>query len=131
VLICPRLATLGRRSAVVGGHVDLWATITDVCGLPADPRWQGRSLLSGDAAGRRAYFYRANSDLGVREGKFKYVWDYERGAERLHDLEADPTERHDLARENQELCGALHRRVKAWAGFQSRLTKQRVAEASR
>jgi arylsulfatase A-like enzyme len=130
VLICPRLAPLGRRSAAVGGHVDLWATITDVCGLPADPRWQGRSLLGG-AGDRRAYFYRGGSEFGVREGKYKYVWDYEQGTERLYDLAADPTERHDLAADEPGLCAALHRRVKSWAGFQKRLTKERVAEVGK
>ncbi len=131
VLIGPSLAPLGRRSPVVGGHVDLWATITDVCGLPADPRWQGRSLVSGGAAGRRAYFYRANSDLGVRQGRYKYVWDYEQGAERLHDLEADPRERHNLARDNPALCAELNGRVRAWAGFQVRLTRERLAEVAK
>src|SRR5207249_3125463 len=127
VLICPRLAALGRRSAAVGGHVDLWATITDVCGLPADPRWQGRSLL-GAAGDRRAYFYRGESELGVREGKYKYVWDYEQSVDRLYNLAADPTEQRNLAQEDPGLCAALHRRVKSWAGFQKRLTKERMAE---
>jgi arylsulfatase A-like enzyme len=131
VLICPRLAPLGRRSAAVGGHVDLWATITDVCGLPADPRWQGRSLASGDASDRRAYFYRAAAEFGVRDGKYKYVWDYEQDIERLYDLAADPTERRNLARDEPDLCAALHRRVKAWAGFQNRLTHQRLEEAGK
>jgi arylsulfatase A-like enzyme len=131
VLICRRLAPLGRRSSAVGGHVDLWATITDVCGLPADPRWQGRSLVSGAAEGRRAYFYRAGSDLGVREGRYKYVWDYERNAQRLHDVAADPGEQHDMAADNRELCAALQGRVRAWAAFQTRLTKERLAAAAR
>jgi arylsulfatase A-like enzyme len=126
VLICPRLAPLGRRSRVVGSHVDLWATITDICGLPADPRWQGHSLVNGNTTGRRAFFYRAGSDLGVREGQLKYVWDYEQKAERLYDLDADPTERHNLAQENPGLCIRLNRDVKDWAGFQHRLTKERL-----
>jgi arylsulfatase A-like enzyme len=128
VLICPRLAALGRRSATVGGHVDLWATITDVCALPADPRWQGRSLL-GSAGDRRAYFYRGGSEFGVRDGKYKYIWDYEQSKERLYNLAADPTEQRNLAQDEPGLCAVLQRRVKSWAGFQKRLTKERMTEA--
>jgi arylsulfatase A-like enzyme len=130
VLICPALAPLGRRSRVVGGHVDLWATITDVCGLPADPRWQGRSLVGGGAAGRRAYFYRHDGGYGVREGRYKYVWDYKDDCERLFDVEADPRERHDLAADEPGRCAALRRRVMAWTAFQTRLTRERMAEAT-
>jgi arylsulfatase A-like enzyme len=130
VLIGPRLAPLVRRSAAVGGHVDLWATITDVCGLPADPRWQGRSLFNGDADGRRAYFYRGNADLGVREGRYKYVWDYEQDRQHLYNIEADPAEQHNLAAAEPERCAAFQKRVRAWAAFQTRLTKERLAEAS-
>jgi arylsulfatase A-like enzyme len=129
VLICPRLGPLGRRSAVVGSHVDLWATITDICGLPADPRWQGRSLVSGGPTGRRAYFYRATAEVGVREGKYKYVWDYEQNLQRLYDLSADPSERHNVAAANPGVCAALDFRVKAWVAFQSRLTKERLGSA--
>jgi arylsulfatase A-like enzyme len=131
VFIGPRLAPLGRRSRVVGGHVDLWATITDVCGLPADPRWQGRSLVSGGAAGRRAYFYRHDGGAGVREGRYKYVWDYQQGRELLFDVEADPAEKRDLSAGEPGLCLALRRRVTAWTAFQARLTKQRLAEDAR
>jgi arylsulfatase A-like enzyme len=129
VMICPRLAPLGRRSPVVGSHVDLLATVTDVCGLPPDPRWQGRSLLGGATADRRAYFYRHEAAAGVREGRWKYFWDFKEGCHRLYDLEADPAERLDLAPDNPELAKALHGRVRTWTAFQARLTKEYLAAA--
>jgi arylsulfatase A-like enzyme len=128
VFICPRLAPLGRRSPVVGSHADLWATITDVCGLPADPDWQGRSLVSRPQ-NHRAYFYRAAGDLGVRDGKYKYVWNYADQRELLFDVESDPLERDDLAAENPDYCARQQRRVKAWAAYQGRLTKERLGRA--
>lgn len=131
VLIGPRLAPLGRRSPVLGSHVDLWATITDVCGLPADPRWQGRSLVSGGAADRRAYFYRHEAAVGVREGRYKYFWDFRESCRRLYDVEADPAEKDNLAPANPDLCVALHRRVETWTSFQTRLTKERLAEVEK
>jgi arylsulfatase A-like enzyme len=126
VFICPRLAPLGRRSPVVGDHADLWATITDVCGLPADPDWQGRSLV-GRPRNHRAYFYRAAGDLGVRDGRYKYVWDYADKREMLFDVEGDPQEQQNLAADEPELCARQQRRVKAWAAFQARLTQERLA----
>jgi arylsulfatase A-like enzyme len=131
VMIGPRLAPLGRRSPVLGSHVDLWATITDLCGLPADPRWQGHSLVSGGAADRRAYFYRHEAAIGVREGRYKYFWDFRESCHRLYDVEADPAEKDNLAPANPDLCAALHRRVKAWSGYQTRLTKERMAEVKK
>jgi arylsulfatase A-like enzyme len=131
VFICPRLAPLGRRSKAVGGHVDLWATITDICGLPADPRWQGRSLVSGDPEGRRAYFYRANWEVAVREGRYKYVWNWCEQREALFDLDADPGELANVAADHAGLRQRLNRRVKGWAAYQWRLTKERVAEAGK
>jgi arylsulfatase A-like enzyme len=114
-------AAAGTRSGAVGSHVDLWPTITDVCGLPCNPAWQGRSLL-GDAADRRAYFSRRGA-VGVREGPFKYIWDYESRREYLFDLTADPAERTNLAGERRDYCLRQRRRLRDWTLFQSGLTK--------
>jgi arylsulfatase A-like enzyme len=85
--------------------------------------------VSGGTTDRRAYFYRATADVGVREGKYKYVWDYEQNSQRLYDLRADPYERHNVAAANPGVCAALDFRVKAWVAFQSRLTKERLGIA--
>jgi arylsulfatase A-like enzyme len=127
VFINLRLAPLGRRSPVLGNHVDLWATITDVCGLPANPLWQGRSLVGGDAGERRVYFHSHESALGVRDGKYKYIWDQRERRHLLFDMESDPLKKRNLAGEQPELCAAQHQRVRAWADFQTRLTRERLA----
>jgi glucan phosphoethanolaminetransferase (alkaline phosphatase superfamily) len=130
VLINPRLAPLGRRSRVLGNHVDLWATLSDVMGLPPDPRWQGRSLLGKDGGGRRVYFHAHESAIGVRQGKHKYIWNYRDKREQLFDMESDPLERVNLAADNAGLCAELQQRARTWARFQMRLTLERVAEAA-
>ena len=132
ILLCPRLARLGPRLDVVGSHVDLWPTIADICGLPADPRWQGRSLL-GAAPGeaRRAYFNNHGSTmLGVREGNYKYIHDLERKADLLFDLARDPGERTNLAAQHPAVCARLRQRLQVWVRYQARLTEDRVREAA-
>jgi arylsulfatase A-like enzyme len=130
VMVHPTLAPLGPRSLTLGSHIDLWPTIMDVCGLPCDSRWQGRSLLGGRSnEERRAYFYMKRTWVGLREGKYKYLWDASNQRKRLFDLEADPGERRNLAPRQPQLCACLHRRVLDWIQFQAALTRQRLAEA--
>ncbi len=136
ILISPRLSALGSRSRAVGGHVDLWPTIADICALPPHPRWQGRSLIgagiddgssdrgtSGDD--RRAFFYGGRpGHCGVRDGRWKYFWDMRKDKHYLFDLSADPGELQNLADARPELRDHLNRRVKAWIAVQERLTRK-------
>jgi arylsulfatase A-like enzyme len=132
LLINPRLAAAGRHLDVVGSHVDLWPTLMDICGLPADPRWQGRSLLGGrPGETRRAYFSNyGNSVLGLREGKYKYCYEVEKKRDRLFDLAEDPDEQHDMASQMPAYCEQLRRRLQVWVQYQARLTRQYAAQAT-
>jgi hypothetical protein len=94
--------------------------------LPADPRWQGRSLLGGaDAETRRAYFSNYQSTmLGLREGKYKFIREVDRKRDRLFDLEQDPEERQDIGAQYPDLCESLRRRLQLWVRYQSHLTQE-------
>ncbi len=118
-------AAAGTRSSVVGSHVDVWATITDICGLPFNSLWQGHSLLGDAAEERRAYFSRRGG-VGVREGRFKYIWDYESRRELLFDMLADPGERHNLAAEQRDYCLRQRRRLRDWTVSQEEITRERL-----
>ena len=111
----PRLFPKGERSQTVGGHVDINPTIADVLGVPLSPSWRGRSLFDPRRSGR-AYFYAANDDylLGVREGKWKYIYNATRGSDELFDMQADPDELRNLAAGNAELCQRLRQHLAAW-----------------
>lgn len=111
----PRLFPRGERSQTVGGHVDINPTIADVLGVPLSPSWRGRSLFDPRRTGR-AYFYAANDDylLGVREGKWKYIYNATRGSDELFDMQADPDELNNLAHGNAELCRRLRQHLAAW-----------------
>jgi lipoteichoic acid synthase len=129
LMLCPRLAPLGRHNRTIGSHVDLWPTIMDLCGLPCDPRWQGRSLFSKRPTDQqRAYFYRVDIWLGVRQGRYKYLWNFRDRREQLFDLENDPGERTNLAAEQPELCAELRRRLVAWVHFEDRWTRACVRQ---
>jgi arylsulfatase A-like enzyme len=130
VLINPRLAPLGTRSTAIGSHVDLWATITDVCSLPADPRWQGHSLFVPRTEGNRTFFYDGRCcSFGVREGRWKYFFDFrERLPHFLFDLENDPGETKNLAKDFPQRCNELCRSAKIWLGRQRRFIRARSSE---
>jgi arylsulfatase A-like enzyme len=111
----PALVPLGSRVSTVGGHVDLNPTILDLLDVAPSGAWEGRSLFARDRP-PRAYFYAANDRylLGVREGRFKYVYDATHGREELFDLVADPDERVNVASSHAERCRTLRSRLAAW-----------------
>jgi arylsulfatase A-like enzyme len=125
VVFCPRLFPDGGRRDTVGGHVDLNPTLADLLGVPADTAWEGRSLFDPKRP-PRTYFYAANDDylLGVREGRFKYVYNATRGRDELYDLVADPDERVNRAASDPERCRRLRQRLAAWRDFAGRRLEQ-------
>ena len=125
IFISPHIKDCEWDSGVVGSHVDLWPTLADVCNIPVDPRLQGHSLMDKQLPGR-AYFFRPGA-LGIREGAYKYIWNYLAGHEDLFDLASDPKESTNIAAEHPELCQTLLRRLRAWTEFQSKWTASEAA----
>lgn len=115
LLWSPRLFEKPQRSKLVGGHVDVNPTLAELLGVAPSPSWRGRSLFDPRRSGR-AYFYAANDDylLGVRDGKWKYIYNATRGRDELYDMEADPDELENVARDHAELCQRLRQRLAAW-----------------
>jgi arylsulfatase A-like enzyme len=129
VLINPHLAERGTSSRVLGSHVDVLATLADVCGVPCDPRWQGRSLLGVSVDEERRVYFARRGAMGFRQGKYKYLWDYREQADVLYDLERDPDERNNLAEDHPPFCRVLRARVRDWANFNTGLTAERLEKA--
>lgn len=105
--------------------LDVAPTVMDLFGLRGKGTWersfQGTSLLEilGGHGGKPAVLSRTVWDRPVyayRDARFKYVFDTRTGAGRLFDLEQDPREARDTARE-QNLRAAFYREsLLQWVG---------------
>ena len=94
----------GQTDAVVG-LVDLYPTILDLCGLPANEKVVGRSLkpllLDRKATwDHPTLTYRNHRDnqggRSIRDQRYRYI-EYHDGSEELYDHETDPNEWTNLA----------------------------------
>jgi arylsulfatase A-like enzyme len=134
----PGAAAPGDRcAAFVSSALDLAATFCHAVGAPVPESFQGQSvlpLLADPAAqGREDIFcvYSGNqfglySQRMVRETRWKYVWNAV-DVDELYDLETDPGELHNLARDpfcGEELRRLRHRLVEWMHGTGDRLLNQ-------
>ncbi|MBN2154012.1 MAG: arylsulfatase [Candidatus Lokiarchaeota archaeon] len=89
---------------------DVLPTFLDAAGVPTPVDLDGKSLISlvrGEGTGWREYvdlehftcYDRHNCWVGLTDGRQKYVYFRPSGEEQLFDLERDPGELHDLARD--------------------------------
>ncbi len=106
---------------------DIFATVTDFCGLPPAPTAQdGVSILptlKGEKQPDRApifWHYPHYGNQGgfpggaVRDGDWKLIERYETGDLELYDLSKDQEEKNNLAAAQPERARALQNRLAAW-----------------
>ena len=83
----PRLFPTSQRSDRPGGHIDINPTLAHMLDIHPPDTWQGASLISNDHPGRSYSMASGiNYQLGVTDGRFKYIVDIDGGYERLYDL---------------------------------------------
>jgi uncharacterized sulfatase len=113
--------------------VDLFPTLLDYAGAPVPPGLPGASLrplvegrgrLERESVIEGMVEVRGGAGVGpneprphlgwsARRGRWHYIW-YEGDGEELYDVEADPREQRDLAREQPKVARRLRREIRAW-----------------
>ena len=97
----PGQQTTGQKSSRVVSLLDIYPTLVDLCGLPADEKLDGQSLVpllrdpdrEWDKPVLNSWYYK---NLAVRSENFRYIH-YRDGGEELYDHRNDPGEHLNLA----------------------------------
>jgi hypothetical protein len=107
--------------------VDTAPTILDCMGVAPPANYQGRTML--DASPRMAFFFTDYSLglLGLRDGRWKFVYEIGSGRVRLFDLERDPRERSDVSLREPARVSWYGQVVRGWSSAQ----KSYVARAAK
>jgi iduronate 2-sulfatase len=108
VIVDPRKTTAGRACPRTVQFVDIYPTLVELCGLAAPPGLEGTSLVPllddpSAAWDKPAFTLVAREDWlarSVRTERWCYTeWDEGRRGVELYDLEADPRESRNLAKD--------------------------------
>ena len=100
-----------RRVAATVDHTALAPTLTDLLGIDPPERWQGSSALSGEQDMARFFTDYSFLLLGVRDGKYKYIYNLATETDELFDLNEDPFEQFNIADEEPVLVDAYREHV--------------------
>lgn len=111
----------GSQAGQVASLLDVAPTLLDLCGLPIPARYQGHSLLSPEATSESAVARfltdHAVWQVGLRQGRYKFIYDIEADRGQLYDLWADPQEQHNLSQQQPQRYQAYREDV---LGFSAR-----------
>ncbi|VGO13295.1 Arylsulfatase [Pontiella desulfatans] len=137
------IAKPGRTSSELGHLVDIMATCVDVSGAMYPRNFNGKKITpmeglsldpvfkTGTRKGHEVFCWEHEGNRAVRKGKWKLMSRYEDDVKlyqawgfpkagrtvewELYDMEADPTEIHDLSSSHPEVVAALAKEYGAWA----------------
>ena len=126
IVAAPGVTAEQLRIDRVVSLVDIAPTILDLIGAPPPLGYQGRSVLDGTS--RMAFFFADYSRrlLGLRDGPVKVI--YEPGPDRINvfDVQRDPEETENRAREYGNRTDWYVRQLRAWSAAE----RHRVMEAA-
>ena len=117
VIAAPGTIDKQVRSREVVSLVDLAPTVLDFLGMTLPDSYQGKTALDGSP--RMALFFADYSlgFLGLRDGRYKFIYDLGSGRSRMFDVEADPGETRDVSGEFRR-AGWYSETLRRWSGAQ-------------
>jgi glucan phosphoethanolaminetransferase (alkaline phosphatase superfamily) len=118
LITAPALFHTQQRARKVVSLVDATPTILDLMGLPVPASYQGHSMLDG--APRMALFFTDYSLglLGLRDGRWKFIYEIGSGKTQLFDLEKDPGEMSNLSTHEAARISWYEQVVRGWSNVQ-------------
>lgn len=114
--------TSGGRCGQPAELLDIYPTLTELCGLPEQPGLEGHSLVPQlrDSSAKRewpAITTHNHDNHGIRTTRWRYIH-YADGSEELYDMQADPNEWVNLvteqSRENANTTAQVLRELRKW-----------------
>jgi arylsulfatase A-like enzyme len=118
LIAAPGLMREQERVHRVVSLADTAPTILDLMGIAPPSNYQGRTML--DAAPRMALFFTDYSLglLGLRDERWKFIYEIGSGRARLFDLERDPRERSDVSSREAARVSWYGQVVRGWSNAQ-------------
>ncbi|HTC91704.1 MAG TPA: sulfatase [Bryobacteraceae bacterium] len=118
LIAAPGLMRGEQRVHKVVSLVDTAPTILDLMGIQPANNYQGHSML--DATPRMALFFADYSLglLGLRDGRWKFIYEIGSGRARLFDMEHDPRELSDLSGREAARVSWYGQMVRGWCSAQ-------------
>jgi uncharacterized sulfatase len=123
--IVSEAAVGSRNTTSVMAAIDLAPSLIRLSGAepPPNAAYDGVDMLDtllgrSDASRDRKSFYGIENlpDLALRDGRWKFLCDYDGGRPELYDLNSDPGEKENLAEERVDKVKELTSKVLAWWG---------------
>jgi arylsulfatase A-like enzyme len=114
LIAAPGLRTDQRRVRKVVSLADTAPTVLDLLGLRAPQCYEGESML--DAQSRMALFFTDYSlgMVGLRDERWKCIYEVDSGRTRLFDLAQDPGERADISSRERDRTSHYTQILRAW-----------------
>jgi arylsulfatase A-like enzyme len=123
---------LGPHNANLCSHIDIWPTIMEICGLPSNSKWQGKSIFNTEIEPAKRHVYMWVGGLSaIREGNYKYIWDKEDSKEYLFNIKDDPAEQTNLLEKERNRALEMRHRLHMWMGWQAYWNEKLLREGKR